>query len=90
MKRTLTLFEKWEIIEREWARARARDPEVVLRVHVDEKTDETGNPRVCVVIALPVPEVPEAGNTASCGPLGIRLPDILKHREQGANEDHSH
>ena len=58
MERTLTLTEKWEIIEREWARARARDPEVVLRVHVDDKTDETGNPRVCVVIALPVSEVP--------------------------------
>jgi hypothetical protein len=69
MERTLTLIEKWEIIEREWARARARDPEVVLRVHVDDKTDETGSPRVCVVIALPVTEVAEAVNTAFCGPL---------------------
>jgi hypothetical protein len=51
MQRTLTLIEKWEIIEREWARARAKNPKVVLRVHVDDKTDESGNPRVCVVIA---------------------------------------
>jgi len=54
MQRTLTLIERWEIIERALARARARakNPKVVLRVHVDDETDERGAPKVCVVIAV--------------------------------------
>jgi hypothetical protein len=52
MQRTLTLAEKWEIIEHEWAQARAKNPEVILRVHVDDKTDERGKPQVHVVIAF--------------------------------------
>jgi hypothetical protein len=51
MQRTLTLIEKWEIIERALARARAKNPKVVLRVHVDDETDERGTPKFCVVIA---------------------------------------
>jgi hypothetical protein len=51
MQRTLTRVEKWEIIEREWAQARAKNPEVILRIHVDDKTDENGNPQVRLVIA---------------------------------------
>jgi hypothetical protein len=53
MQRTLTRVEKWEIIEREWAQARARSPEVILRIHVDDETDESGNPQVRLVIAPP-------------------------------------
>jgi hypothetical protein len=51
MQRTLTRVEKWEIIEREWAQARAKNPEVILRIHVGDKTDENGNPQVRLVIA---------------------------------------
>jgi hypothetical protein len=51
LRRTLTQVEKWEIIEREWARARAKTLGVILRVHVDDETDESGNPQVHVVIA---------------------------------------
>jgi hypothetical protein len=42
---------KVKIIEREWAQARAKNPEVILRIHVDDKTDENGNPQVRLVIA---------------------------------------
>jgi hypothetical protein len=44
--------EKVEIIEREWAKARARNPKVVMRVTVQDETDEGGRPRVNVVIAF--------------------------------------
>jgi hypothetical protein len=40
MQRLLTEFEKAEIIEREWAKARARNPKVVMRVTVHDETDE--------------------------------------------------
>ena len=52
MHRLLTDVEKTEIIEREWAKARARNPKVVMRVNVQDETDESGKPRVSVVIAL--------------------------------------
>ena len=52
MKRLLTEIEKAEIIEREWAKARAKNPKVVMRVNVQDATDESGKPRVNVVIAL--------------------------------------
>ena len=41
-----------EIIEHEWAKARAKNPEVIIRVHVQDETDESGKPRVNVVIAF--------------------------------------
>jgi hypothetical protein len=41
-----------EIIEREWAKARAKNPKVVMRVNVQDETDESGKPRVNAVIAL--------------------------------------
>jgi uncharacterized pyridoxal phosphate-containing UPF0001 family protein len=52
MKRLLTEIEKAEIIEREWAKARAKNPKVVMRVNVQDETDESGRPRVNVVIAF--------------------------------------
>jgi len=52
MQRHLTELEKTEIVEREWAKARAKNPRVVMRVNVQDETDESGNPRVSVVIAL--------------------------------------
>jgi hypothetical protein len=52
MQRMLTEVEKAEIIEREWAKARAKNPEVVMRVTVQDETDEGGKPRVSVVIAF--------------------------------------
>jgi hypothetical protein len=52
MQRLLTEFEKAQIIEREWAKARAKNPKVVMRVHVQNETDESGKPKVSVVIAL--------------------------------------
>jgi hypothetical protein len=45
-------FEKAEIIEREWAKARAKNPKVVMRVTVHDETDEGGKPRINVVIAF--------------------------------------
>jgi NMD protein affecting ribosome stability and mRNA decay len=51
MQRLLTEFEKAQIIEREWAKARAKNPKVVMRVHVQDETDVSGKPRVSVVIA---------------------------------------
>jgi hypothetical protein len=51
MQRTLTQAEKSEIIEREWAKARVRNPKIVMRVHVEDETDERGKPRVNYVIA---------------------------------------
>jgi hypothetical protein len=41
MQRLLTEFEKAQIIEREWAKARAKNPKVVMRVHVQNETDES-------------------------------------------------
>ena len=52
MKRMLTEIEKAEIVEREWAKARAKDSKVVMRVNVQDETDESGKPRVNIVIAL--------------------------------------
>jgi hypothetical protein len=52
MQRLLTEVEKVEIIECEWAKARAKNPKVVMRVDVQDETDESGKPRVSVVIAL--------------------------------------
>jgi hypothetical protein len=52
MQRLLTELEKTEIVEREWAKARAKNPRVVMRVNVQDETDESGKPRVSVVIAL--------------------------------------
>jgi hypothetical protein len=52
MQRLLSEFEKMEIIEREWAKARAKDPKVVMRVTVHDETDEGGKPRINVVIAF--------------------------------------
>jgi hypothetical protein len=52
MRRLLTEVEKAEIIEREWAKARAKNPKVIMRVNVQDKTDEGGKPEVNVVIAF--------------------------------------
>src|SRR5262249_24263377 len=52
MQHMLTETEKLEIIEHEWAKARAKNPEVIMRVHVQDETDESGKPRVNVVIAF--------------------------------------
>jgi hypothetical protein len=52
MQRLLTEVEKTEIIEREWAKARAKNPKVVMRVDVQDEADENGKPRVSVVIAF--------------------------------------
>src|SRR6266511_2683164 len=37
MQRMLTETEKLEIIEHEWARARAKNPKVIMRVHVQDE-----------------------------------------------------
>jgi hypothetical protein len=52
MQRLLTEVEKTEINEREWAKARAKNPKVVMRVDVQDETDESGKPKVSVVIAF--------------------------------------
>jgi hypothetical protein len=59
MQRLLTEVEKAEIIEREWVKARAKNPKVVMRVTVHHETDEGEKPRVNVVIALRADEVIE-------------------------------
>jgi len=55
MRRILTQAEKLQIIEHEWSKARAKNPNVIMRVYVDDKTDESGKPRVNVVIAFGAP-----------------------------------
>jgi hypothetical protein len=52
MQRLLTEVEKAEIVEREWAKARAKNPKVVMRVDVEDETDESGKPKVSVVVAF--------------------------------------
>ena len=52
MQRLLTEVEKAEIVEREWAKARAKNPTVVMRVDVEDETDESGKPKVSVVVAF--------------------------------------
>jgi hypothetical protein len=52
MQRLLTEVEKAEIVECKWAKARAKNPKVVLRVDVQDATDESGKPRISVVIAF--------------------------------------
>ena len=52
MQHLLTEVEKAEIIEREWAKVRAKKPKVVMRVTVQDETEEGGKPRVNVVIAF--------------------------------------
>jgi hypothetical protein len=49
MRRLLTEGEKAEIIEREWAKARAKNSKVVMRVTVQDETDEGGKPRYVVI-----------------------------------------
>jgi len=39
MQQMLTETEKLEIIEHEWAKARAKNPEVIMRVHVRFQLD---------------------------------------------------
>ena len=53
MQRLLTEVEKVEIIECEWAKARTQNPKVVMRVDVQDETDESGKPRVSIMIAFP-------------------------------------
>ena len=53
MQRMLTETEKLEITEHEWVKARAKNPEVIMRVNVQDETDESGKPQVNVVIAFP-------------------------------------
>jgi len=36
----------------QWAKARAKNPEVIMHVNVQDETDESGKPRVNVVIAF--------------------------------------
>jgi hypothetical protein len=52
MQRLLTELEKARIVECEWEKARTKNPKVVMRVHVQNETDEIGKPRVSVVIAF--------------------------------------
>jgi hypothetical protein len=52
MQRMLTQAEKLQIIEHEWSKARAKNPDVIIRVNVQDKTDENGKPRVNIVIAF--------------------------------------
>jgi hypothetical protein len=51
MQRLLTEVEKAEIKAR-MGEARAKNPKVVMRVTVQDETDERGKPRVNVVIAF--------------------------------------
>jgi hypothetical protein len=51
MQRRLTEVEKLEIIQGEWEKARAKNPKVILRVFVEDGTDESGRPQVKTVIA---------------------------------------
>jgi hypothetical protein len=69
MQRLLTEVEKAEIIEREWAKARAKNPKVIMRVNVLDETDESGKPRVSVVIAfgnVDVKTIEPRSNPAAC------------------------
>jgi hypothetical protein len=52
MRQLLTEVEKAKIVEREWAKARAKNPKIVMRVNVQDETDESGKPMVNVVIAF--------------------------------------
>jgi hypothetical protein len=52
MQRLLTEFERAQIIECEWAKARAKNPKVVMRVNMQNETDESGKPKVSVVISF--------------------------------------
>jgi hypothetical protein len=52
MQRILSQAEKLQLIEREWSKARAKNPDVIMRVNVQDKTDENGEPRVNIVIAF--------------------------------------
>jgi len=63
MQRMLTEAEKLEIIEREWAKARAKHPIVVIRVNVEAKTDESGKPKVHVLIAFSKPSALECNRS---------------------------
>ena len=62
MQRLLTEDEKAEIIEREWAKARAKNPKVVMRVTVQDETDEIAKagvseknlPTLCAQVWLPL------------------------------------
>jgi hypothetical protein len=66
MQRLLTEMEKAQIVEREWAKARAKNPDVVMRVSVQDETDESGKPKVSVVIAFrTVDPRPNARGSAS-------------------------
>jgi hypothetical protein len=66
MQRLLTEAEKAEIIEREWAKARAKNPKVIMRVNVQDETDESGKPRVSVVIACSETWMLRGSNPATC------------------------
>jgi hypothetical protein len=48
----LSQFEKIQIIEREWSKARANNRDVVMRVNVQDETDASGRPQINLVIAF--------------------------------------
>jgi len=74
MQRLLTEVEKTEIIEREWAKARAKNPKVVMRVNVQDETDEGGEPRVSVVIAFCKADVKVIG----AGQILLRADEVIE------------
>jgi putative tryptophan/tyrosine transport system substrate-binding protein len=85
MQRLLTEVEKAEIIEREWAKARARNPKVVMRVTVQDETDEGGRPRVNVVIAFKRLEL--LGELASASaPVAVLINPKAEYAEQQAKD----
>jgi len=52
MRRMLTETEKVQIVECEWSKIRAKNPNVIMRVDVEDETDENGRPQVHVIIAV--------------------------------------
>jgi hypothetical protein len=68
MRRLLTEVEKAKIVEREWAKARAKNPKVVMRVNVQDETDESGKPKVNVVIAFQCDRVLKRGYVVTAHP----------------------
>jgi hypothetical protein len=52
MQRLLMEMEKAQIVEREWAKARAKNTHVVMRGCVQDESDESGKPKLSVVIAF--------------------------------------
>jgi len=74
MQRMLTETEKLEITEHEWVKARAKNPEVIMRVNVQDETDESRPMQVSITRP--------SNSMSSSLDIFLSMPKSLRRRSQ--------